>query len=352
MRVLALSAASLFIAGLGCGSHAGPCEVPTGCARAERVNDTCGCAEWQIVSVEPVPLPYVFIDVRYVPVGTASVFRYGETWEESMVPQSASRAGPRVRAIIRRADGSEQIARLGTLDPRSSLERASDTALRIAAQGGVWTLSTNVDVPSSNRDFLTAWVNPSVTVATTYVGEKLVNWSWEAECFQPPFLANCIGPEYMVFAPRLLRGEVFWTAAHETFLATLGDGGRDALLAFDPRAATGSVAFPRYQRLFDVGVNGTGTRELDATWAPCEGSTDPDATLDVLAETEVPFGEGDTFILQYGVQAEATCARQQPGLVVGTVTPDCSFRAAVLVDRLGGTLLMEPSAVTATCTRT
>lgn len=302
------------------------------------------------MSVQAVPLPYVFIDARYRPVGTASVFRYGTTWDKWMAPQSASGAGPRVRVIIRHADGSEQIARLGSLDPRSSLERVSDTTLRIAAQGGLWTLSADVDVPSPAQDFLTAWVNPSVTVATNYLGERLVNWSWEPACFQPPFIASCTGPEYMAFDRGLLRGEVFWTAAHETFLTSLGGGGRAALLAFDPHAATGTSGFPRYQRLFDVVVNGAGARELDATWSPCEGSTDPDAAFDVLAETEVPFGEGDTFVLQYGVQAEATCALQRPGLMVGTVTPGCSFRADVLVDRLGGTLLMEPSAVSATCT--
>ena len=64
----------------------------------------------------------------------------------------------------------------------------------------------------------------------------------------------------------------------------------------------------------------------------------------------MPLGDGDTFILQYGVQADAACAPQRPGLLVGTGTPSCALDAQVFVDWLSGTLLVEPLATSPACT--
>jgi hypothetical protein len=103
MRILVLASVGLLL--LGCGGS-GPCAIPVGCLGAERVNGACTCAEWETVSAETVPLPFVVTDVTYWPVGTATVFRYGATWDASMMPQSASSTGTTVRALVRRPDGT------------------------------------------------------------------------------------------------------------------------------------------------------------------------------------------------------------------------------------------------------
>jgi hypothetical protein len=151
----------------------------------------------------------------------------------------------------------------------------------------------------------------------------------------------------MTFSAALLRGDVTWDALHDAYLAAMDADDRAALLAFDAREAGEAIAFPRYQLLVDVPVDGTFVRAPDATWRPCIDPVD----FEVLAETSVPLSDGDAFVLQYGVQMDATCVPQHPGLLVGTATPDCSLRAQVFVDRLSGTLLMQPSAASLGCTR-
>jgi hypothetical protein len=261
-----------------------------------------------------------------------------------MSPRSASSTGTTVRAVIRRPDGTEQVGRLGTLDSGTAVKSMSATVLGVAWSRALWTLGTDVDLRPSASDWITVWTNPAVTVATNYVGEKTVDWSWRSRCFTPGL--PCVGAEQMTFSAALLRGEVTWDAAHEEFLAVIGTNDRAALLAFDARQIAGQIAYPRYQRVADVEVDVVpGAPEV--TWRPC---VDP-ADFEVLAETVVPLSGGDSFVLQYGVQSDGSCSAQHPGLLVGTTTPGCFSHAQVLVDRLSGTLLMDSSATSVACTR-
>jgi len=69
-----------------------------------------------------------------------------------------------------------------------------------------------------------------------------------------------------------------------------------------------------------------------------------------MAETEIPFGAGETLVLQHSVlSTSASCTPQLPGLYFASSTPDCVLGADVLVDRLFGTLLMLPTSVGAGC---
>jgi len=291
-------------------------------------------------------LPYVVIDLGYPPVGTETVFRYGATWDAAQVPSSSSSGGTTVRVVVRRADGSEQVARLGVTPEASwGFERLSATALWLARDQGVWTYSTDVDLPAVGRDWITVWVNPALTLATDYAGGKTAHWAFAPRCFQPTFCSG--GMEPMTLSPAALRGQVSWGAPHDAFVASLGDAGRAALLAFGAREAGGAVAFPRFQLLAAVAVDGVDRRAPDAAWLPC---TDRDA-FEVLAETALSLRDGDTLLLQYGVQGSAECAPQRPGLVIGTRTPGCTVQAELLVDRMVGKLLLQPTMAAAACTR-
>ncbi|HEU4384414.1 MAG TPA: hypothetical protein VFR85_13080 [Anaeromyxobacteraceae bacterium] len=292
-----------------------------------------------------MPIPFLLVDVRYDPVGSASVFRYGVTWDAAMVPQSSSTSGTAFRVVIRRPGGEETVATIGKLDPGlfGQLVATSETTLRVAPGGGLWTLTTWADIPHPGSDWITVWATPSATVRTSYAGEKLVDWSVSAACPVPGL--SCPGVQHMTFSASLLRREVYWTDWHEAYLDAIGPGAREALLAYDPRESGGTIAFPRYQLLASVDV-GPSLLTPDTTWWPC---ADPD--FEVLAETAVPLAGGDAFVVQYGVQADVLCTEQRPGFLVGTVTAGCSLHADVLVDRLGGALVMDPSAIADACTR-
>lgn len=342
MRATSLiSAGTLLLA--ACGGEA-PCVPPTGCLAAERLRDACACTEWATVATETVALPYVVASLRYWPAGTASVFRYGETSNAEMVPQSDSRSGTTVRAVIRGPNGSEQVARVGTVGEYAQVQRASDTTLRVASGTAVWTLTSDLDLPDAAGDWIAVWTNPSITLRTDYSGRKIVDWSWSPTCHAP---LSCFGAEYIIFSVALLRGDVWWTDWHDAYLTAVGPEARAALLAFDPRAAGVQPDFPRYERLAYLSVHPDETRMPESRWYPCAHSAD----FEVLAETAVSLADGDTFVLQYGVQSDGSCSPQQPGLVVGTSTAGCSFSAPLYVDRLAGVLLAVPDSASAECTR-
>ncbi|HEY6104410.1 MAG TPA: hypothetical protein VIV59_00400, partial [Anaeromyxobacteraceae bacterium] len=63
MRASAVSIALLAGALVSCGES--PCEAPAGCLRADRVDGACQCFEWQVVSVENVPVKFVVVSVVY-----------------------------------------------------------------------------------------------------------------------------------------------------------------------------------------------------------------------------------------------------------------------------------------------
>lgn len=344
MRALAYVLAAIGLLEVaGCGGEPGPCSAPAGCLSVARFDGACTCSRWSTVSIHTVALPYVVLGVRYPPVGTASIFRYGFTWDPSTVPQSASVLGTTLRAVVRRPDGSEQIARVAEVEPSTVARPLTDTAVR-AGGGGIATFEAQVDLPSSRSDSIVVWANPVVTLATNYIGEKTVSWSSSHLCLFPGL--DCDAAQGASLPTALLRGErTAGDPYYAAYLDALGPAVRAELLAFDPRDAGSGVDLPRYARLTDVAVGST-PRSVDATWQPCR---DP-AAFEVLAETAVPLHDGDTLVLQYGALSEAACTPQRPGLVVGTSTPGCSLTAAVFVDRLSGMLLMQPSDVTNACT--
>lgn len=145
-------------------------------------------------------------------------------------------------------------------------------------------------------------------------------------------------------SPGLLRGEVSWGDAHAAWLDSLTGDARAALLAFDPREDGRSIALPRYQWLLGATLGPT-VRPLDATWRPCAGASG----FEVLAEMVTPMDDGGALVLQYGVQRDAACTPQQPGVLAGTSSAECELGADVLVDRLAGTLLMTATAPSHAC---
>ena len=112
MRLFALLRTSLAVAILtSCGKHseASPaCDPPTGCVRSGEVAGSCQCLEWEIVSIEPVPMKYMVVGVTYALVGSLAYVP-----PDFPSPNADSIFGSRWRAVIRSADGSEQVAELG-----------------------------------------------------------------------------------------------------------------------------------------------------------------------------------------------------------------------------------------------
>ena len=178
-------------------------------------------------------------------------------------------------------------------------------------------------------------------VRTDFVGDRYVDWTVSERCPVPGLFCNA--PQEMSFSVQLLRGGVSWGTAYEAFLSESASR-RDELLAFDARL--GGVASPRYQLLGSISLAGATPGPVEVGWRPCSS---PDE-FTPLMETAMPMRDGDTFVLQYGVQADAGCALQRPGLLAGTSAPGCTIQAEVYVDRLVGTLLMEPSSASASCT--
>ncbi len=343
MRNATLASIGLLLAACGGGAGAGPCEAPDGCVRAGRVNGACACLEWATVSTETVRLPFVVVEVAYLPVGSASAWAYGVSLDDSTTPQAASSHGANVRAVIRSPGGAETVARVGSLSEWADLTPMSETTLRVGGSETLLTYFGGPDLPDAASDALTVWTNASVTVVTDAGGGKRVDWSPAPPCFGP---FQCDLEVLKGVTVRALRGATTGDPYLASFLASLGEDGRAALLALDVRAATGVADLPRYASvLLDVPVDGT-PREVPVTWTPC---VDPDR-FDVLAETAVPLAGGDTFVLQYGVQHDATCSAQWPGLLLGSATPGCAFEAAFLVDRVFGTLVAGPYGASPSCT--
>jgi hypothetical protein len=135
-----------------------------------------------------------------------------------------------------------------------------------------------------------------------------------------------IGAELISVSPGLIRGDVHWDVYHDDYLASLSTVERASLLAFDPHGAGSAVEWPRFLFLSEVAlVDGMEPVVRGATWWPC---ADPEE-FSVVAQTAVPMSGGDTFVLQYGVQHDASCSPQRPGLLTGTTTLGCTAYASV-----------------------
>ncbi|MFY3745738.1 hypothetical protein ACOQFB_17635 [Anaeromyxobacter sp. Red801] len=336
LSVLALLAAAAI--GLS-GCSTGDCAVPAGCLRAARTGGSCGCAEWEVVDTQEVVLPYVVTDVAYRPFGAKSFFVTGHAWIPLLDRYSDTSEGTIVRAVIRSADGGEQVARVGAVDPATGLERVTGTVLRTHRVITLGLEPEPVDVADPGRDSIELWMNAVVSVDTDASGARTVHWSLGSGPV-PAMSHNYQGISILV---RTLQEGSSGTTWLDAYFADLGAEGRAEIVAFDERVA-GPPMSERYLWLDSWSLVDREQFAAQYRWTPCE---DPEA-FEVLAETAVPLANGDTFVLQYGVQADATCSPQSPGVYL-EYSPGCSGGYQMFVDRLSGKLMML-AAPSGTCT--
>jgi hypothetical protein len=373
MRVF-FSSVALAVALTACGGGASnsaqqtACDTPKGCVRADRVSGTCQCQEWQVVSAEPVPLKFVVVGLIYSALGNQSWLAMGDnrllgvTSGSGSSPASSSDFGTRWRSVIQTASGSQTVSTLGPsdLDPQHSewpftAVTADSAAFALTSSGGMgMDTYSDVDVNSHEFDQFVLWVNPAAVVITNYVGEKTVSWSWTSQCYEPD---GCPGSWISFFRAGELDGTLSpLPAPKQALLATLDADDRAAILKYDPFFEPGRdpatiATDPRFRNLGTTtfGPNVITTPPPPLTWTPCSGTLKDDG-FQTLAETDVPFGAGETLMLQHSVlSTTASCAPQQPGLTVGTTTPNCWITADILVDTLFGSLLMIPTSVGPSC---
>lgn len=338
------------------------CEPPTGCVHADRVDGACRCLVWQAVSVEPVPVKYVVVGVLYSPLGDESMLAHGFTPARSPPePTAASDFGARWRSVVRARDGSEVVATLGPGDLGSSgtwgpLIPVTETSATLSQPSNVSLTSYgDTDVSPHELDLIFIWINPAAAVTTDYVGNKSVSWSWTSDCSYPD---GCLGPWVFPFYAGQLSGAIAASNPYmQAMLAAFDAADRSTILAFDPyfdppgRDPSTIPADPRFQQLGAASLGPHYAITPPLTWTPCPGTL-TDAGFEVMAETEVPFGAGETLVLQHSVlSTSASCTPQLPGLYFASSAPECMLGAEVLVDRMFGTLLMLPTSVGAACSK-
>ncbi|ACL67600.1 conserved hypothetical protein [Anaeromyxobacter dehalogenans 2CP-1] len=332
MRALpALALLSAVATGLS-GCSTGDCAAPAGCVRAERHGGACGCAEWEIVDTQAVTLPYVVTDVDYQPFGAGSGSYTGHAWVPMLDRYSDTSEGTNVRIVIRSADGGERVARVGNVDPATGLERVTESVLRTRRVVTLILAPDPVDISDPGRDFIELWMNAALTVDTDASGARIVHWSLGSG-------PDPAGGAYQGIAipVRTLQEGGSGASWLDDYLAGLGPEGRAEIVAFDERVA----GPPMSERYLWIESSVVIDRQHTATlyqWTPC---TDPEA-FEVLAETAVPLANGETLVLQYGVQADSTCSPQSPGMYL-EMTPGCETGYQMFVDRLSGKLMMLAS---------
>lgn len=364
MRAPLLVSLPLALTSISCGTDTPaalpPCDLPQGCLQVERIDGTCRCREWQLVSIKPVPVKYVVVGVVHAPIGNQTMVSVGHWSGGPGIPATAADFGSRWRSQVRTLDGSELVASVGPIDSApwgffGSLTPTGATSAALAMSSGTaMGTSIGVDVPSRSQDEIFIWMNPAVAVATDYVGGRSAAWS-AGVCTG---VATCPADVFIALAG-WLDGSVATSNPYvQATLDRLDAADRAAILQYDPLYDPGwdpaaIAGDPRFQQLTSVAIT-SGAEPVAVqplTWVPCAGTLD-DADFPVLARSaEVPYGSGETFLLQHSIlSASATCTPQQPGLVIGTSTPGCSIQADVFVDRAFGTLLMLPTSVSAACT--
>ncbi len=356
-RLLATVVLAMAIASCGGASVAtqpSACDPTTGCVRVDRISGTCQCLEWELVSIEPVPVKYVVVGIVYAALGNESQVSYGYTTPVASIPPASSQFGSRWRSLVRSADGSESVAALGpisvgsgTWGPLTPVTMSSGALIQPLNEAlGV---QSTLDVNSHEGDQIFVWLNPAAAVTTNYIGEKTVAWSTKVS-------HGVGGALVMPFYAGWLDGAIPMPSNVQDLLTGLDASDLAAILKRDPffeppgrdPATIGSD--PRFRRLETVFIDPNHLGSASAAWTPC-AETLTDATFPVLAEEEIAFGARETFVLQHSfLTANAVCTPQQPGLVLGTITPACSISADVLVDTMFGTLLTLPTSVTPSCT--
>jgi hypothetical protein len=345
-----------------CGSETRPsqvaCERPEGCVRADRVGGTCQCLEWQVVSVEPVPVKFVVVGVLYAPLGNQSQVAYGFTPPGADPLAPSADLGARWRSVVRTRDGSEIVATVGPGDlghgiwgpltiptaTSASLAQPTDQSLRLA---------NTMDVHSHASDQIFVWINPAAAVTTDYAGNKTISWSWTSLCSYP---GGCPGPTVFPFAAG--QFDATYTSPNpyvQAMLAAFDAADRAAILAYDPffdppgRDPATIPADPRFKDLGSALVSPSHVVTPLLGWAPCIGTL-TDAGFQVMAEIDVPFGAGESLLLQHSVlSTTAACKPQVPALTLATTTQGCEIAADVFVDTMFGTLLILPTSVGSSC---
>jgi hypothetical protein len=212
-------------------------------------------------------------------------------------------------------------------------------------------VGNTLDAPPPHA-MMSLWVNPVATIETNYVGEKTVSWSWGADCVY----GQCSGAAGLPMLTGYLDGTYAPIGTIATFLATLDDAERAELLRFDPlhdppgRSPESFASDPRLVFLGNASVGSPMSIAPPTAWMPCVGTlTDDD--FPVFASHEVPFGSGETLVIQHSTMSgSASCALLQPGLGLATTTPGCDITAAVYVDRAFGTLVFVRTSVSPACT--
>lgn len=359
MRPTGTLRASLVIAVLAsCGRQSDPCTPPIGCVRAGNVAGACQCQEWEIVSVEPVPMKYMVVGIVYQVLGNESQVSYGHSAPSSDFLATSSEFGSRWRSAVRSSNGSETVATLGPIDMTDTAQSwpplkpvtATSGALTVP-ENQAWAYQMEYDVISHAYDQIWLWLNPSAAVLTDRAGRKTVAWSTPdrhvANFGAGPMVWTVLAgwldgtmpmPAFPPLDPPLDASDLAAILRHDPFFAS----------STAPDAAT-FAADPRYHLLGRATVGG-GVRATPVTGWAC-GAPITDANFPVLDTAEVPFGDREALVLQSSmVGVEGACTVQTPGLVLGTSTPGCRFEADVFVDTVFGTLLMVPASVDPACT--
>lgn len=365
MRALLLVSLPLALTSLCCGTDRPaalpPCDLPPGCLQVERIEGTCQCREWQLVSIKPVPVKYVVVGVAYAVLGNESLVSYGHWPGDTSLPATDSDFGSRWRSLVRAPDGSERVAALGPIDVSRGLwgpmmPITATSAALVQPSSVAMGFFTYLDVPAHSQDVIFIWMNPAVAVATDYAGGRSVAWS---STTGPCTGLACPGADVFMALAGWLDGTVVPSNPYiQAILDTFDAADRAAVLEYDPfygpvgRDPSTFAGDPRFQLLANVSIDSLAAPVVrPLTWTPCAGTLG-DGDFPVLVESaEAGYGNGETFVLQHSVlSTDAACAPQHPGLVVGTSTPGCTIQADVFVDEVFGTLLMIPSAVSAACT--
>lgn len=365
MRTTSFSMLLLLGTAAACGDSE-TCEAPAGCLRSAEVAGVCRCTDWEIVSVETIPIKYVVLSVDYGVLGSGTRIVYGHTLREDAPLPATSETGSVLRAVVRE-DGAQKVAALGWIDNGPDGGRLHPITGSLAVSWGYGgnessgystTRTASEDVPSRANDMITIWMNPALSIATDSAGGKHANWGWTAvgDCFSP---FACTGPSVTSLWVHEIDGTYpAWNQYVRPFLASLSDAERAEILRhdafFDPpgRDPATFATDPRFELLGEARLSPDGSSFPTASWMPCTGVLD-DASFAPLHETEVPFAWSgrEVLLLQHGVLTwQPECRLQEAGLAMGTSTPGCEIVSPVYVDRMYGTLLFAPETITPGCT--
>lgn len=345
-----LAAGMLLVAAqLGCGE--GPCEPMGDCVRTERVDGSCTCAEWRVVTRDPAPLEYVVAAVVYALAGNQSGVQYGGGGSEPFLARSYSPVGSRLRAQVRpAAGGPERLATVGAAEAGAgwALDRVTPATVALTAPPEAMRFMSSVDIPShAVDDLVLVWVNPSVTVVTDAAGGKAVEWG-TSDAFPECGYGSSIRIAHLT--PAMLLGtQPVLDPCAAAFLGSLDAAQRAELVAYDvffrPVGALPQDVFdsPQTETIENVTVSYDRQRTGAVSWS-CIGSLRDDADVP-LARSEIQTAGGETLAIEHVLfSTDAACPDRTVGCVIRTGTPQCELPVAFVLDLAFGTVLMTAEA--------